>query len=132
MATLHKELSSPSTPRKVIKPVQSPSPVRRAAAASATATEVRVAPPFKASAAYQSRVETRELRLEAEEEFEDWEPPVGFRPSPPPPAAVRSFSGNVSKMAVALYSSAVRVAVCLHAATFFSRVTNESKRGRHL
>lgn len=85
IATLHKELRSPISPRKVIKPVKSPSPSRRT-------TELRVMPeplppPFK-DMKYQSQFEVRTGGAYAgsEEEFEDWEPQVGltsFVSSPP-------------------------------------------------
>lgn len=70
MATLQKELTSPSTLKKIIKPVKSPTPSRRAAV-----TREPLPPPF------------REAYAVSEEEFEEWEPQVGPMPSllsPPP------------------------------------------------
>ncbi|KAI3355751.1 hypothetical protein L3Q82_004200 [Scortum barcoo] len=72
IATLQKELRS-SSPRKIIKPVKSPSPSRKAA------VEVRLTPeplpPFK-DTRYQSQFElqTGGVYAVSEEEFEDWEP----------------------------------------------------------
>lgn len=73
IATLHKELSSPSSPRRIIKPVKSPSPSRRS-------VEVRAPPeppppPFR-DVRYLSHFEGGAYAV-SEEEFEDWEPQVG-------------------------------------------------------
>lgn len=79
ITTLQKELRSPSAPRKIIKPVKSPSPSRRAAAAE-RGTPAPL-PPFK-EVRYQSQFELLPGGAYAvsEEEFEDWEPQVGPHP----------------------------------------------------
>lgn len=79
IATLHKELSSPSTPRKIIKPVKSPSPSRQAA------VEVHVIPepfppPFR-DVRYKTQLDSRGAYAFSEEEFEEWEPQVGLMSS---------------------------------------------------
>ncbi|KAM6955996.1 uncharacterized protein PEZ65_007120 [Lycodopsis pacificus] len=68
IAALQKELSS-SSHRKIIKPVKSPSPSRRA-----VAVEKPLPPPFR-QVRYQS--ESRVVSAMSEE-FEDWEPQQGF------------------------------------------------------
>ncbi|KAM6978117.1 LOW QUALITY PROTEIN: titin-like [Tautogolabrus adspersus] len=72
IATLQKELRSPTSPRKIIKPVKSPSPSRRAAV---RVTPSPSPPPFK-DVRYQSQFEVQAGGAYAvsEEEFEDWEP----------------------------------------------------------
>lgn len=76
MATLQKEFRSGS-PRKIIKPVKSPSPSRRAKVEGRGPLEA-VPPPFK-DVRYQSQVVLQQSAALAvsEEEFEDWEPQVG-------------------------------------------------------
>lgn len=78
IATLQKELRS-SSPRKIIKPVKSPSPSRRAVEVRATSEPLP--PPFK-DVRYQSQFELQPGGAYAvsEEEFEDWEPQVGPTP----------------------------------------------------
>ncbi|XP_078030945.1 uncharacterized protein LOC117251148, partial [Epinephelus lanceolatus] len=89
IATLHKELSSPSAPRKVIKPVKSPSPSRRAVAVEVRVTPEPLPPPFR-DVRYQFESQLVGAQAVSEEEFEDWEPQVGLTPlavilpSPPP------------------------------------------------
>ena len=91
IATLQKELRSPQAPRKIIKPVKSPSPSRRAAAVEMRVTPEPILPPFK-DVRYQSQFElqTSGAYAVSEEEFEDWEPQVGqtaiaaVLPSQPP------------------------------------------------
>lgn len=76
VATLHKELSSPTAPRKVIKPVKSPTPTRKAMAETQVTAEPFL-PPFK-DPRFQSRLEVQAAGgAVSEEEFEDWEPQVG-------------------------------------------------------
>lgn len=74
IATLEKEFRS-SSPRKIIKPVKSPSPSRRAAVGARVDA---VPPPFR-DGGYQSQVvvQQRAALAVSEEEFEDWEPQVG-------------------------------------------------------
>lgn len=76
IATLQKEFRS-SSPRKIIKPVKSPSPSRRATVEGRVPLEA-VPPPFK-DVRYQSQVVLQQSAALAvsEEEFEDWEPQVG-------------------------------------------------------
>lgn len=76
IATLQKEFRS-SSPRKIIRPVKSPSPSRRAAVEGRVMLEA-VPPPFK-DVRYQSQVVLQQSGTLAvgEEEFEDWEPQVG-------------------------------------------------------
>ncbi|MEQ2203417.1 hypothetical protein XENOCAPTIV_029751, partial [Xenoophorus captivus] len=71
IAALHKELSSPSATRKIIKPVKSPSPSRRSAVETRLTLEP-LPPPFK-DIRYQRQFEGGAYAL-SEEEFEDWEP----------------------------------------------------------
>lgn len=73
-AVLHKELSSSSPTRKVIKPVKSPSPSRRAVVETRVTLEP-LPPPFK-DVRYQRQFEGGAYAV-SEEEFEDWEPQVG-------------------------------------------------------
>ncbi|KAK2840469.1 hypothetical protein Q5P01_014209 [Channa striata] len=77
IATLQKELSSPSTPRKITKPVKSPSPSRRAAVEMQVMPE-SLPPPFK-DIRYQSQIEFPQGGAYAVsgDEFEDWEPQEG-------------------------------------------------------
>lgn len=75
VATLHKELSSPTAPRKVIKPVKSPSPSRKTMVATRVTVEPRL-PPFK-DPKYHTQAEVQACGAVSEEEFEDWEPQVG-------------------------------------------------------
>ncbi len=86
IATLQKELMSPHTPSKVIKPVKSPtpSPSRRPVAMEVRVTPEPLPPPFK-DVKYQSQFElqTGGAYAVSEEEFEDWEPQVGPHCSPP-------------------------------------------------
>ncbi|KAJ0005748.1 hypothetical protein NQD34_015642 [Periophthalmus magnuspinnatus] len=70
VATLHKELSSPTAPRKVIKPVKSPTPTRKVLVETQAAVEPFL-PPFKDP---RYRVEIQTGGAVSEEEFEDWEP----------------------------------------------------------
>lgn len=83
IAALQKELRSPCAARKIIKPVKSPSPSRRAAAVEVRVTPETLPPPFR-DVRYQSQFELLPSGAYAvsEEEFEDWEPQVG--PTPPP------------------------------------------------
>ncbi|KAL7385130.1 hypothetical protein ABVT39_016267 [Epinephelus coioides] len=73
IATLHKELSSPSAPRKVIKPVKSPSPSRRAVGVEVRVTPEPLPPPFR-DVRYQFESQLVGTQAVSEEEFEDWEP----------------------------------------------------------
>lgn len=75
IASLHKELASPSAPRKITKAVKSPSPSRRA---EGEAPPEPLPSPFR-DVRYQSQVEFQRGGAYAvsEEEFEDWEPQVG-------------------------------------------------------
>uniref|UniRef100_H3DPY6 Ig-like domain-containing protein n=1 Tax=Tetraodon nigroviridis TaxID=99883 RepID=H3DPY6_TETNG len=79
MATLQKEFRS-SSPRKIIKPVKSPSPSRRAAV-EGRGPPAAVPPPFK-DVRYQSQVVLQQSAAVAlsEEEFEDWEPQAVVSP----------------------------------------------------
>lgn len=80
IAALHKELSSPSAPRKVIKPVKSPSPSRRVAFVEARETTERPPTLFR-DVRYERQFEGGAYAV-SEEEFEDWELQVGsFLPS---------------------------------------------------
>lgn len=81
IATLQKELRSPHAARKIIKPVKSPSPARRAAAVEVRVTPEPLPPPFK-DVRYQSQFELQPggAYVVSEEEFEDWEPQVGPTP----------------------------------------------------
>lgn len=76
IASLQKEFRS-SSPRKIIKPVKSPSPSRRATVEGRGTLEA-VPPPFK-DVRYQSQFVLQQSGTLAvsEEEFEDWEPQVG-------------------------------------------------------
>lgn len=76
IATLQKEFRS-SSPRKIIKPVKSPSPSRRATVEGRGPPDA-VPPPFK-DVRFQSQVVLQQSAAVAvsEEEFEDWEPQVG-------------------------------------------------------
>lgn len=75
VAALHKELSSPHAPRKVIKPVKSPSPSRRVAFVEARETAERPPTLFR-DIRYERQFEGGAYAV-SEEEFEDWEPQVG-------------------------------------------------------
>lgn len=79
-AVLHKELSSPSATRKIIKPVKSPSPSRRAVAEARVTPEPL--PPLFKDVRYQRQFEGGAYAV-SEEEFEDWEPQVGPSLCPP-------------------------------------------------
>lgn len=75
VAALHRELRSPGATRKVIRPVKSPSPARRAAAQGPLAPQIR---DIQSQRVLFQAVVGGASSTVGEEEFEDWEPQVGL------------------------------------------------------